>query len=191
MSNLVSLMVALLIGVAAGAVLVGVGGAARRRDDAEAADQVLADLRTLAIAAAAPDRRETVRTRAGRIIERIRPGLHTLPAAPAAPVQLDVDLYVHRLLDAYGSGEPLDLSGCAVPPVVEGRLRAIMAAAGERTAPVPAAEAVLAAGWAAVRELGPGLEDGDGADFRDVDAVNATLRERAAVAHGQVVHGGQ
>jgi hypothetical protein len=126
-------VIALLLGGAAGTIIMAVGARGRRLDDDAATAQILADMVELAAAAASPEKREIVRHRAHLIADRWRPDGHLTIPDPVPPATPD---YVHRLVDAYGTGDRLDFAGCWVPADVQGRLRAILAGAGEATGPV-------------------------------------------------------
>ncbi|MFI2650177.1 hypothetical protein [Micromonospora fulviviridis] len=121
---------ALLFGLAVGAIVTGLGHRGQRDDDADRAGLAFRTLADLAQECADPVHLARLMRGTAEIWDNFRPdglALEVLAPPPLTPG------YVHRLIDAYASGRPLDLGGCWVPPDVQGRLRAITATAAATT----------------------------------------------------------
>lgn len=129
---------ALIAGATLGALVTALGARVRQLDDGERAGAAYRELRDVALHCANPPDVAKLMRDAADIWDRWRPdGLH-LDAFYRRPAGAErTPAYVHRIVDAYATGDPADLSGCWVPPDVHGRLRAILISAGEATAALP------------------------------------------------------
>lgn len=125
----------LIAGLIAGAVLAALAARGPQLDEAERASRAFKDLLAVAERAAAPEHRAMLLREAAEIWDVFEPIARH--ASPAYVVPDRAPGYVHRIIDAYATGDPVNFSGCWVPPDVQGRLRAVLAAASEATAPLP------------------------------------------------------
>lgn len=124
----------LVAGVAVGAILAGLAGRTRQLDDAERFGRAFRDLRDLAEACADPVNLARLKRGTARIWDHLLPDGLALDLTTPPPLTPG---YAHRLVDAYATGDPVDFSGCWVPPDIQGRVRAILAGASEPTARIP------------------------------------------------------
>lgn len=133
-----AVLFALLSGAIVGAWVVALAARARQLDDNERGGSAYRDLLDAAKRYADPAYVAALMRDAGNIWDQYRPdGLH-LDIDWRRPADTErTPAYVHRIIDAYATGDPVNLSGCGVPPDVQGRLRAITIGASEATAALP------------------------------------------------------
>lgn len=124
----------LVVGVALGAILTGLAQRGQRADDAERFGRAFRELRDLAEACADPVHLARLMRGTAKIWDHLLPDGLALDLTFPAPLTPG---YAHRLVDAYATGDPVDFSGCWVPPDIQGRVRAILAGASEPTARIP------------------------------------------------------
>ncbi|WP_030488173.1 hypothetical protein [Micromonospora chokoriensis] len=135
-----ALLFALALGALAGGFAIGMAFRPRLLDEGERGGSAFRDLLAAAKACADPANLATLLRQASAIWDQYRPdGIHldtdTLWRGEAGTEVTPA--YVHRIVDAYATGDPVNLSGCWVPPDVQGRLRAITIGASEATAALP------------------------------------------------------
>lgn len=132
------LIFALFAGFIVGCWVVALAARARQLDDGARGGSAYRDLLDAAKRYADPAYLSVLLRDAANIWDRYRPdGLH-LEVDWRRPAETELTpAYVHRIIDAYATGDPVDLSGCGVPPDVQGRLRAITIGASEATAALP------------------------------------------------------
>lgn len=130
-----TVIAALVAGVIVGAILVGIAARGNQLDQTDQASRAFKDLLAVAERSAAPEHRATLLREAAQIWDVFEPIARHASAAYVLPDRAPG--YVHRIVDAYATGDPLNFSGCWVPPDVQGRVRAIMAGASEATTSLP------------------------------------------------------
>ncbi|MFG3418718.1 hypothetical protein [Micromonospora sp. NPDC048063] len=134
----VTVIAALTVGLIVGAIVMAFAARARQLDDEQRTETAWRDIRGAVEQLGDPEIRARLLRQLAQIRDRWLPGgpMHLDAYRQPAAAEL-TPAYVHRLLDAYATGDPVNLAGCAVPPDVRGRLRAILIGAAERTAPLP------------------------------------------------------
>ncbi|MFG1898673.1 hypothetical protein ACGFIP_32165 [Micromonospora zamorensis] len=121
-----ALIGALFAGGIAGGLIMGMALRVKMLDEGDRAGAAYRDLRDAARRYADPAKLAPLMRAAADIWDRWRPdGLHMDAFYRRDAATELAPAYVHRIIDAYDTGDKLDLSGCWVPPDVEGRLRVI------------------------------------------------------------------
>ncbi|WP_435585790.1 hypothetical protein [Micromonospora aurantiaca (nom. illeg.)] len=130
----VTVVAVLAAGLIVGAILASLALRSRQLDDDERHGRAFRALIALARECADPVHLARLMRGAGQIWDNVRPDGLALEVTAPPPL---TPAYAHRLLDAYATGDPIDFSGCWVPPDIQGRVRAIVAGASEATARIP------------------------------------------------------
>lgn len=137
----ITVVAVLVAGFIVGAVTIAISARSRQLDEQVAASRAFRDLVAVAERYSSPEHRAALRRAAADLWDSFDPFARHLAVAMAdAPGQAGQNRtpdYVHRLIDAYATGDPIDFQGCPVPPDVRGRLRAVMAGASEATTRLP------------------------------------------------------
>ncbi|MEV4270583.1 MULTISPECIES: hypothetical protein [Micromonospora] len=130
----VTIAAVLAAGLTLGAILAGLAARSRQLDDSDRHARAFRALLALAGETVDPVHRARLMRGAADIWDNLLPDGIALEVTAPPPL---TPAYAHRLLDAYATGDPIDFSGCWVPPDIQGRVRAIVAGASETTARIP------------------------------------------------------